>query len=83
LSKAIVIGFFGGLLGSVIGFYLGGFIGAGLEQVSMETVRFATVFELKLFVLAIVLAPLLSAIASWIPSLIAAQQDPARILSKE
>jgi len=83
LSKAIVIGFFGGLLGSVIGFYLGGFIGAGIEQVSMQTVRFATVFEMKLFVLAIVLATLLSAIASWIPSLIAARQDPARILSKE
>ncbi len=79
LGKALLIGFVGSLLGYVAGFLLGAAIGdLGL---STESLRF--LFAPTLLFLSLVLALLLSALASWLPSLLAAQQDPAVILAAE
>jgi hypothetical protein len=83
LSKAIVMGFAGGLLGFITGLFVGRGLGGALEQVSVETATAQMLFDPALLILSLVLAPLLSGVASWIPSMIAAQQDPAEILQKE
>lgn len=80
LSKAIVIGFVGGVLGFVAGLFVGIFVDFTLEQAATEMVTAQVLFDPALLVLTLVLATFLSAVASWIPSMAAAQQDPAEIL---
>ncbi|MCX5771948.1 MAG: hypothetical protein NTZ09_16985 [Candidatus Hydrogenedentes bacterium] len=40
-------------------------------------------FDWRLLAFVLVLAPLLACVASWLPALVAAQQDPAVILREE
>jgi hypothetical protein len=83
LSKSILIGLFGGVLGLVSGVFAGRSIGLSLEHLGADTVTAGEFFEPSLLLLVLVLAPLLSAVAGWIPSMLAAQQDPAKILGRE
>lgn len=83
LSRAIVMGLVGGALGFVTGFFAGRCVGVTLEKVDVNVVQAQVLFDPALVVLALVLAPFLSAVASWIPSMIAAQYDPAEILREE
>jgi putative ABC transport system permease protein len=74
LGKAAVIGLAGAALGAAAGLAIGaGYSGGSIGQVISPTT------------LALVLlgAPLLTALASWLPSLAAAQQDPAAVLGGE
>lgn len=75
LWKALVVGLAGALLG----------FGVGIAFTLFRTGRigFHFFFGLKLFLLALFIAPLLSLIASWIPALVASQQDPALIMREE
>lgn len=69
LLRAATMGLAGGALGLAGGLLLGHMMGVESG---------ATVIMMALFV-----APILSILASWIPAIIAAQQDPADILRKE
>ena len=80
LTKAILIGLFGGLLGIAIGYWFGWSLG-GFTQYGMDWNR---LFESGNLLITIVAGPILavflSGLASWLPALIAARQDPASVL---
>ena len=71
IAKALILG----LLGAVVG-YLAGFLG-GVGWVGLPATQ---VFEPTALVLALAVAPILSALAAWLPATVAARQDPATIL---
>jgi ABC-type lipoprotein release transport system permease subunit len=75
LCKALVLGLAGALLG----------FGLGISFVLLRTGRadVSSLLDIKLLLLALLIAPLLSLIASWIPALLASQQDPALIMREE
>ena len=79
LAKALLLGIFGALLGYIIGFIIG--MSSGEVALNLDYVKI--LFNPFLFVLIMLSAPVLTGFASWIPALIAAQQDPAVILSNE
>src|SRR5690606_9106862 len=73
LGKAVILGLMGAVLGYVVGFAVTvAWNGGSLDQNQL--------FDRQLLLLALILAPLLSALASWIPALTAARNDPAVIL---
>ena len=74
LSKAMVIGALGAILGYLIG------TAAGLMWGGQFT---PAAVDLKLLLLALILALLLSVFAGWIPAFLASQQDPADVLREE
>ena len=80
LSKAIVIGGAGAILGVGtgvwVGLLLGGLSGSGLAWQQL----FATGDLLLTIIASPVLAIALTGIASWVPAILAAQQDPAVVL---
>jgi hypothetical protein len=75
LLKAIVMG----LIGSLLGIILGLMIGLLLRNVDFNMAY----IDGHMIVIAVILAPLISLLASWIPAFIASQQDPAVVLSQE
>jgi predicted lysophospholipase L1 biosynthesis ABC-type transport system permease subunit len=73
LGKAVILGFVGAVLGYAAGFLVtAAWNGGALDQ--------SQLFDRSLLLAALFLAPLLSAIASWLPALTAARNDPAVIL---
>jgi hypothetical protein len=79
LAKAVLLGLGGALIGYVLGF------ATGLAWSHLEGVRFGeygarALFDLRLLLGAMFLAPFLSLLASWLPTQIAARQDPVRAL---
>ena len=83
LIKAGLIGLIGGAFGTVAGMVIGVHFG-GLAP-SEETWQriFETGAVLTTVCLAPLLAPAFSAIASWLPALMAARRDPALVLQAE
>ena len=78
LAKAVLIGLVGAAFGYGVGFAVGLLSG----EISVETRTAAALFKPGLLGLVMVTAPLLAALASWPPALIAARQDPALILQE-
>ncbi len=75
LLKAVVMGLIGALLGIIVGFMISLFL---------RNVEFNTAYiDWLMILMAVILAPLISVLASWIPAFIASQQDPAVVLSQE
>lgn len=79
LGKAIAIG----LAGACLGYLLGRLIGMlwrdtpGMAPIPMPLI------EPRMLLLVVVAAPILAALASWLPAICAAQQDPAEVLREE
>jgi len=69
LSRALVTGFAGAVLGFAVGV--------------LATLPAMPALQLPWLPLVLLAAPALAALASWLPALIATQQDPADILRKE
>jgi ABC-type antimicrobial peptide transport system permease subunit len=69
LLRAAAMGLAGGALGLVAGLALG-------QKMAVDS-------GAPMILMALLVAPALSLVASWIPALIATQQDPAEILRKE
>jgi putative ABC transport system permease protein len=82
LTKAVAVGLLGGIVGVLAGHAAGRQLGIGIEQTVSEAEP-AAPFQLSLAVAALLLAPALAALASWIPAALAARQDPADILREE
>jgi len=72
LSRAIVIGLFGGILG----FLAGGFLGSNWSEPVGES-RYEWMLNFELLGLAVCVAMVIAVAASWIPAMLAARQDPA------
>ncbi len=77
LGKALLVGLAGAALG-----YLGGLlVGIQWGEAPAEVAGAAPLFDPTLLLPVLLAAPLLSAVASWLPALTAAQQDPAVVLT--
>jgi putative ABC transport system permease protein len=79
LSKAFIIGIAGAVPGYIAGFSVG-VAGGELFPVTRAITQ---LFDPWLLLLVLLAAPVLSGFASWVPALIAAQQDPAEVLREE
>jgi hypothetical protein len=75
LMKAGIMGICGSLVGIICGLMVS-FLG---KKLGFDTAY----LDWKLIIIAMFLAPFISMLASWIPTLIASQQDPALVLSEE
>ncbi|HEY5909210.1 MAG TPA: FtsX-like permease family protein [Verrucomicrobiae bacterium] len=79
LAKAVAVGLAGGCLG----YFLGRLLGLlWREGPGVPTVKLALV-EPRLLMLMLVATPVVAALASWVPAIIATQQDPAVVLREE
>jgi len=86
LTRALLVGLMGAAIGYAVGFAVaaawdareGGGVALGGKAVGV-----AALFGPVLLLAALVLAPLLSAMASLVPAMMAAQQDPATVLREE
>jgi len=78
LSRAVVTGVFGGLLGYLVGGFLANNC---LEPIGEDGYRW--MFTFHLFGLAVLVAAVITVVASWIPSMRAARMDPAVILREK
>jgi putative ABC transport system permease protein len=79
LGKAMAMGLAGACLGYVAGREIGILWreAPGVPPIHLEYV------DLRLLLLVLAAAPLLAALASWLPAMSAAQQDPAMVLREE
>lgn len=79
LARATIIG----LSGSIAGYGLGVTAATVYSARFAETLSVAVGFDPLLFLLLIFTAPALAAVASWLPALVAAGQDPALVLRED
>lgn len=79
LSKALLIG----VIGSIVGYAVGFGIGLSWSGLPATSATGSQLFGPGLLVLALAMSPLLSALASWFPAAVAARQDPAIVLQGE
>jgi len=82
LAKAAILGLTGSALGYVVGFVTGTAWGAW-EGVPLSAPRMVDLFDPVLLAAVLALAPLQACLASWIPAVLAVQQDPAEVLREE
>lgn len=83
LSKSLIIGFVGGLVGFLAGSLGGYYLGVVLEGNITSISSGARVLRPLWLAIALGISCVLTIIAGWVPALFAARQDPAEILSKE
>lgn len=79
LGKALFIG----LAGAALGYAAGLFVGIHWGDLATAADVVKQLLDTRLLALAVVLAPFLSGIATWIPAILAARQDPAVVLQEE
>lgn len=80
LGKALIVGAIGGLVGSLLGVLLAGQLGqSSLLALSADSFKVSGM----LLVMTSAGAPILCALASYLPTLLAVQQDPAVVLMDE
>jgi len=83
LSKAIVIGLIGGAVGFATGLFGGTGLGISIDRAGRELVSVRELLNPLHLGLVLLVAPLLSTLASWLPTVLAVGQDPAEILQGE
>ena len=76
LGKSLLFG----LCGAALGYFAGLGVGWAWAEAPVAGEAYAKLFDPGFFVLVLVLAPLLAALASWVPAMMAARQDPAVVL---
>ncbi len=76
LSKALLVGLLGAILGYAGGALAGALWAEDLGQLATD----GALFNPQLLLLTLLAAPLLCALASWVPALLASRQDPASVL---
>jgi len=82
LSKALLLGLVGAILGYGLGFAVA--VWAETGSATSETIQIpaSTLFAAPVLLAVLFLTPLLSILASWLPALQAASQDPAPVLQE-
>ena len=79
LGRAVLIGLVGAGLGLAAGFLVGALWSEGLGAGPGTALR----WDPQLLIAVLAGTPLVAAFAGWLPSYVAAQQDPAEVLSQE
>ncbi|MEX2581594.1 MAG: ABC transporter permease [Verrucomicrobiales bacterium] len=69
-----------GLLGAVVGFFLGHLLAAAWAGITLFSGDFWALLDFRLLAAALIAAPALCALAAWCAALPAIRKDPARIL---
>ena len=77
LAKALLVG----VLGAVAGWGLGFLVGVRFGDLTASLESAQQLFHPTTAIAALLLAPVLATLASWIPALMASRQDPAVLLS--
>ncbi len=80
LAKAAATGLFGGAVGCGVGLLVAASLASGLDA---PLVGPEGILSLRWVLGALAGAPILAVIASWLPAVLASQQDPAEILREE
>ncbi len=83
LSKSLLIGVGGGVLGFLGGVLVGTKLGAALEGEAVNAQGLAAFCDLSSLLFATLIASALTVISGWVPAIIASRQDPAVVLRKE
>jgi len=83
LSKALIMGLLGGAAGAVAGLVAGSWLASALEVAPAHAAGIGDLFEPRASLGALLLAASLACLATWIPAMLAAQQEPADILREE
>lgn len=78
LAKALLVG----LLGAVLGYAAGWAVGLQWGETATGALS-GSFFDARSLLLALIVAPLLAGLASWLPAVLAARQDPAVVLHAE
>ena len=79
LGRAVLMGIAGACLGLAAGFLVGSLWREGATSAQGVSVR----LDAPLLLAVLIGAPVVAALAGWLPSYLAAQQDPAEVLSQE
>jgi len=82
LSKFLIMGLLGGALGIFTGLGFGKWLGLTLEEDIGGTAA-GELFNPGLLLLALIIAPVLTVISGWLPTIMATRQDPADVLREE
>jgi len=82
LSKFLIMGLLGGALGIFAGLGFGRWLGLTLEEDIGRTAA-GELFNPGLLLLALIIAPVLTVISGWLPTIMATRQDPADVLREE
>ena len=77
LAKAFLLGVIGAFLGYAIGFVVAVAFSPATGSQAM-----ASLFDARILLMALAAAPVMSLLASWVPAMVAARQDPADILKE-
>jgi len=83
LSKYLIMGLLGGVLGIFVGLGFGRWLGLTLEEDIKEIAAAGELFNPGLFLLALIIAPVLTVISGWLPTMVAIRQDPAEALREK
>lgn len=79
LLKALLVGVAGALIGYLLGFGLA----TRLDHASANGLVVESLFDVRLLLFSVIVAPIITILASWVPAVFASNQDPAAILSLE
>jgi putative ABC transport system permease protein len=79
LGKALVLGLVGGAIGCVVGILMERYLSQSMFQIAPAMQG----LNADLIVLALLGAPLVAAMASYLPAIVASRQDPAVVLMDE
>jgi len=79
LGRALIVGLVGGVLGCAVGLAVSVVTGDPPPSGQVEFI----VLQPQVLLAALLAAPLLAALASWVPAMLAAWQDPAVVLREE
>jgi putative ABC transport system permease protein len=82
LSKFLVMGLLGGALGIFAGLAFGRWLGLTLEK-DIGGIAAGELFNPGLLLLALIIAPMLTVISAYLPTVVAIRQDPAEVLKEE
>ncbi len=83
VGKGLLLGLTGAILGCIAGFAMGLQSSKTMAAESQIDLTAGELFMPELFAVVVVTTTLLTALASWIPAVTAAAQDPAVVLSEE
>jgi len=83
LSKYLIMGLLGGVLGIFVGLGFGRWLGLTLEEDIKEIAAAGELVNPGLFLLALIIAPVLTVISAYLPTMVAIRQDPAEALREK
>ena len=83
ILRAVLLALIGTCIGIAAGVTAGFILGYGINKLPLNRELFNAICNMRMIGGIVVLTPLLTVVASWVPALSASQKDPAEILREE